>query len=241
MIAPQILIISYGEDLHTRAVMHILEKNKINVEVIDFSSLNRDTHASIYIDNDIDVRIRLSDDRHLKFSDVDTIWWRRPIIPENNLIHDENIRKYIRGEWEHFIEGLEVYSSCRWINSPSANRLANRKTIQLQMAQEIGLKIPKTIVTNDGSVIKDFLDQEMQLIYKHIGSVSHPRSSTKKILPSDINRLSSLLNCPAIFQERIEAESDIRVTIIGKEIFAVEIRSNIGKSPYDWRLLLCSF
>jgi hypothetical protein len=47
--------------------------------------------------------------------------------------------------------------------------------------------------------------------------------------------LDTLCNCPAIFQERIEAQLDIRVTAIGRDLYAAEIESQAGESPLDWR------
>ncbi|RKH25253.1 hypothetical protein D7X75_30375 [Corallococcus sp. CA031C] len=48
-------------------------------------------------------------------------------------------------------------------------------------------------------------------------------------------RLDSLSNCPAIFQEFIDARFDIRVTVVGNRVFAVRIDSQSGQSTLDWR------
>jgi glutathione synthase/RimK-type ligase-like ATP-grasp enzyme len=96
--------------------------------------------------------------------------------------------------------------------------------------------VPKTVITNDQQSVEELAAEGLPLIYKHIGAASHPASMTKPFLQDDLRRLDVLCNCPAIFQERIDAQLDIRVTVIGRDLYAAEIHSQLGKSPLDWRL-----
>ena len=95
------------------------------------------------------------------------------------------------------------------------------------------------------------LNQSLQISY-HAGDTIGFRlvTSTGKVVESqdilsvwwrralqlnDLDRLGSLQYCPAIFQEKIEARLDIRVTAIGGVLYPVEIESQTGYSPLDWR------
>jgi glutathione synthase/RimK-type ligase-like ATP-grasp enzyme len=134
------------------------------------------------------------------------------------------------------LQSLEAFSTeIRWVNPASADRQANIKALQLTAAKDVGLCVPRTLITNDPRSAEAFFYEGASLIYKHIGSAPKPITTTKQFLESDIGRLNSLQNCPAIFQEYIEAQVDIRATIIGDKIFAAEIDSQRGKSPFDWR------
>ena len=73
------------------------------------------------------------------------------------------------------------------------------------------------------------------MIYKRLGATA-PALATMPVGEADLERLETLPNCPAIFQERIDARLDIRVTAIGSELFAAEIESQAGDGALDWRL-----
>jgi glutathione synthase/RimK-type ligase-like ATP-grasp enzyme len=168
-------------------------------------------------------------------ADIDTVWWRRPYQPAEPSDVDEQTKTFVRGEWEQFIDGLEAFTSVRWVNQPTAHRLACRKPGQLVAAQAEGLRVPRTRITNDPETVRHFAAQGFPLIYKRIGTSPEPLAATKPFLDSDLDRLQVLRNCPAIFQERIDARCDIRVTAIGPDLHAAEIDSQRGASPLDWR------
>ena len=163
------------------------------------------------------------------------MWWRRPRLPSAEPDLDEDHRMFVRSEWEHFLGGVEAFGGKLWVNSPAANRSASFKAPQLLAAQSVGLRIPRTLITNDPEAVRQLAATGVPLVYKRIGAAPRPPMATKLLLPSDIERLSTLPACPAIFQEHIPARLDIRVTIIGTEVYAAEIESQKGTSPLDWR------
>ena len=168
-------------------------------------------------------------------SEVASVWWRRPRLPSAAAELDEDVRTFVRSEWEHFLGGLDAFGGKLWVNSPAANRAASFKAPQLLVAQSVGLRVPRTVVTNNPEAVCQLASMGVPLIYKNIGAAPRP-TATKELLPSDMERLGTLPACPAIFQERISARLDIRVTAIGTELYAAEIDSQKGSSPLDWRL-----
>lgn len=143
--------------------------------------------------------------------------------------------KSSRWVWSDGYEGIEAFTPQQWVNSPTSSRLAELKAFQLVNAHAEGLRVPRTRITNDPEAVKEFADDVKNLIYKRIGPVPRPLTATKPLLPSDLARLGDLKNCPTLFQERIDAKLDIRVTVIGQSLYATEIDSQSGASPLDWR------
>ena len=230
-----ILIVAYNDDLHAKAVFDILTRRQVPVEWVDFVSLNKGLYLTFTLTDTTDVSLVTLTGKKIMLSEVETIWWRRPGRPCDDMDLDEETRGFVRAEWEHFIEGLEAFSSVRWVNPPEANRLANRKAFQLVAARAEGLRVPRTIMTNDAQAIRELVAKEIPLIYKRIGTAPRPLTATKALQSADLERLDILCNCPAIFQEYIDAQFDIRVTAIGTDLYAAEIDSQSGHSPLDWR------
>jgi glutathione synthase/RimK-type ligase-like ATP-grasp enzyme len=163
------------------------------------------------------------------------VWWRRPRRPDAATELGHEVHEFVRGEWEHFLLGLESCTHVRWVNAPVAERSAGLKAHQLVVAREEGLRVPWTLLTNDPDEVRSIAGDGPRIVYKRIGPAPRPLTATKELQPTDLERLDVLPNCPAIFQERIDARLDIRVTAIGRELFAAEIDSQSGESPLDWR------
>jgi hypothetical protein len=230
-----VLIVAPVDDLHALAVMQALKRRQISAKWVAFDALNQGVRLTLAIDHVHDAQLRTVGGEVITLADVGTVWWRRPRRPADQPEVDEKTKTFIQGEWDHFIDGLEAYSAVRWVNQPTAHRLAARKPGQLIAAQAEGLRVPRTRITNDPEVVRHFAALGFPLIHKRIGISPEPLAGTKPLLGSDFDRLELLCNCPAIFQERIDARFDIRVTVIGPDLHAAEIDSQAGASPLDWR------
>lgn len=176
---------------------------------------------------------------------VKSVWWR--LKPFNNIptgsaedLYDYNFRQR---EWSHFLEILEdAYPSAYWMNNRQASRYASNKIRQLRIAESVGLKIPKTLVTNNAKLLLQFASSLNAdgLIFKTQTAYVSPNGAiayTRPISTADIPTIAkSLAACPGIFQEQIEKQFELRVTIVGQEFFSAKIKSNHSrKSAIDWR------
>lgn len=183
--------------------------------------------------------------RRLIPDNIRSIWWR--MKPYNNVpthsveaLYDYHFRQR---EWNHFLDVLEdIHPSAYWMNDRQASRRASNKIRQLRIAQSIGLNIPRTIVTNNADALLEFSASlnGKDLVFKTQTSYTSPTGSiayTSPIRAGDIPALAtSLAACPAIFQERIEKRHELRVTIVGRQLFTAKIRSDHSpRSAIDWR------
>lgn len=122
---------------------------------------------------------------------------------------------------------LEATSACV-INRTSANDTNNSKPYQALLIRE-HFEIPATLVTNDPDRVQAFREEFGRIIYK---SISGERSIVTAFAEADIDRLALLANAPAQFQEHVNGV-DVRVHVIGPEVFATRVQSDALDYRYD--------
>jgi glutathione synthase/RimK-type ligase-like ATP-grasp enzyme len=113
------------------------------------------------------------------------------------------------------------------INPPTAMAVNNSKPYQLRLIAGFGFDVPQTLVTTDPSAVRAFAAQHGRLIYK---SVSGTRSIVNTLTDTSLERLECVENAPTQFQEYIPG-CDVRVHVVGTEVFATEVRSE----AHDYR------
>lgn len=107
------------------------------------------------------------------------------------------------------------------LNRLSASASNRSKPYQLGRLRDIGFALPDTIVTTDPSFVWEFIGRHPHVIYK---STSGVRSIVKMFAAEDQERIDSISACPTQFQQYIDG-TDIRVHVIGRDLFAVRIDS----------------
>jgi glutathione synthase/RimK-type ligase-like ATP-grasp enzyme len=109
------------------------------------------------------------------------------------------------------------------------------KTFQAGLIRRFGFGIPETIVTNDPDQVIAFVEQCAaegdEVVYK---SVSGTRSIVQTFGEQDRARLSRVRWCPTQFQRRVRG-TDIRVHVVGSQIFATRIESTATDYRYSLR------
>ena len=199
--------------------------------------------AEIQATYDPKVGVTFSDaDQSIRGEQIRSVWYRRmrsPILPRNL---DCGTRDFCERESRAFLEGvLASLPADRWLSLPAAVARAERKPYQLAVAARLGFDIPATVVTNDEAVVRA-ASKRNQLVAKAVSSgyVRSPEGNraifTSAVSPDDIAQLDGLSMAPVTFQEMVRKVSDIRVTVVGEDVFAAEILSQDRESSrVDWR------
>lgn len=183
-----------------------------------------------------------SDAGRVHSNQIRSVWYRRNVAPALPTHLDEYEREFCARESRAFLEGaLTSIPTNRWLSHPSSIWRAERKLYQLSVAKQLGLNVPPTAVTNDENAIRGFAS-ERQVIGKAVSSgyIDSPDGYramfTTALDSTDLDDLSGLSLSPVIFQEHVRKAVDIRVTIVGGEVFAAEIMSQTHpSSTTDWR------
>lgn len=119
------------------------------------------------------------------------------------------------------------------INAFSSIKSGGMKIGQLEEAKNLGLNIPDTIYTEKKKELLKFLSGHGgKSIIKNIGNYTvGARHGIRVFLTQEIDygfvkknfKRERKNNYPVFLQEKIECKREIRVTIIGKQLFAVQI------------------
>ncbi len=174
----------------------------------------------------------------------DVVWFRKPSLIKMEDIKVPELYKEVC--WESyqmlFKSMLTIFPSAFWISDYwNIMKVGNSKPYQLQLAVKLGLKIPRTLVTSNSK------DAERFVLGTHANCVTKPFTDatvikdgltnsmfTTRIDKSSIN-FNGLNLTPMIFQEEILGV-DVRVTVIGNEVFPCRIDKNASaQKEVDWR------
>jgi glutathione synthase/RimK-type ligase-like ATP-grasp enzyme len=233
-----VLIIAPSDDVHAEVLQGRLQQLNVDAIIWDLSRLpSKDTCTFHITPDSLEVGIN-SKPRSLKLLDISSIWWRRPtahVIDE--AVTDERVRSYCQHETRTFIRGVFGAAGVPLINDPEVEVRAERKPLQLRTAQHSGFLVPRTLMTNDPSDVRRFFDDlRGRCVYKAFGAPRWQMVETRRLTEEDLGRLDSLRHAPIIVQEYIERGRDIRVTVVGRDVFAAEAIVNDAVGDIDWRL-----
>lgn len=183
----------------------------------------------------------LPDQTELSLADCKVIWWRRPqpftLHPE---IQRTSHRTFTYNECYEAFSGLWQAHDAFWVNPPPRDEAAARKAYQLRIAQEVGLNIPTTLITNDPDRARDFIAAQgyEKTVYKAFSATEQEWRETRLLKRNELALIDSVRYAPVIFQEYIPAEFDLRVTVVGEEIFVAAIHSQETSYKVDYRMAM---
>jgi glutathione synthase/RimK-type ligase-like ATP-grasp enzyme len=169
---------------------------------------------------------------------IRAIWNRRPRPPKVSTRITPEYRQFALEESTHALQGLWRLSSDRfWVNRYIDNQIAANKPYQLHLANELGFRTPKTLITNEPDLALDFFEVcHGEMIFKCFTN-SLSTIYTTRVNKEDLTeRAPEIRLSPCLFQEYVPKKVELRVTIIGHKIFTAEIHSqNSDRSKHDWR------
>jgi glutathione synthase/RimK-type ligase-like ATP-grasp enzyme len=237
-----IAVVSYAEDPHAVAVMAHLRELGARVELLDLSELpDRATLAIGYPNGGAPTLEYLPEGRApIDLRDVRAFWWRRPQVANPEAIADPAARLFAANEWQEAIAGLWQLVDARWINDPVRDEVAARKALQLQVATEVGLAVPRTLVTSDPGRARAFLESrpEGETVFKTFSCTHEVWRETRLVTEADVAELEAVRLAPVIFQEYVRAEVDLRITAVDGRLFTAAIHSQSTDYPVDFRMSL---
>ncbi len=178
-------------------------------------------------------------------AEVRAVWLRRLVRPALDPALSADFRDQCSRESEAALRGfLDGLAAARWVNSLARAQEASIKPRQLRIAREVGLRIPRTLITNDAAEARAFFDElegrvVMKLLTALSSSMGRPARFlyTTEVQRSDLDDLGGLRHSPVVFQERIPARRELRVVWVAGAIFAgaIEWQPAGGGPVVDWR------
>lgn len=230
-----ILIISFTDNEHVRRVTRHLTRP---FEVVDEGWFPSRLGLCFSADADhAALSFRTPEGADIDLMRVGAVWRRRirPLTIDPALT-DPVSRLFAWSESNEALAGAWYATECFWMNPPLADEEAQRKIRQLQIAREVGLAIPETLVTNQPEAARAFVEARGpgEVIRKAFRNISEAPRETAKVLPVDLDRMDSVRFAPVIFQRFVAADLDLRTTCVDGEMFTAAIRSD-AEHQVDYR------
>lgn len=237
-----ILVVSHPADEHARAVRRALRRRGADSRLLDLSRFPAELSLTIGAgagSGDDGPVLAPRRGRPLRLDEVRTIWWRRPLpfVLHDDLRGDQRRISAWREAREAFA-GMWQSLDVRWVNHPLREEAATHKAWQLALAGRLGLRVPRTCITSDPARARAFVAgvRPGQVVFKSLQATRADWRPTRLLGAKELARLDVVRHAPVIFQEYVEAGVDVRVTAVGRRLFATAIHVSDTDHPADFRV-----
>lgn len=241
----KILIITHTADnFSIEKVTEYIEKNNCQVIRFDVDLYPLQNKLSTTFQNGEWVSILETPEAQYRLDDISAIWYRRAYNIGSGLKEELDAKFYgaamgeIRNTLFGFIESVDTYS----LGKPGIYRRLDSKEEQLKVADKLGLTIPDTCITNNPDVAKKFILQHRNVVAKMQTGFAITEDGVESVVFTNVvsedklEELDTLLYCPMQFQKMIEKKKELRITIVGRDVYAFEIDSQqFEDAKVDWR------
>ncbi|MFE7129342.1 MvdC/MvdD family ATP grasp protein [Streptomyces sp. NPDC057638] len=180
--------------------------------------------------------------RTVRLEEIGSIWWWHPGLPDvskQSLAVEE--AEWVRNETVAGVAGTLASLDCLHLNHPVATRAAQIKPDVLVQAARSGLAVPPTWVGNrvdgahrfatglDGPVVVKSLVSPV--IDYHDGH--NATFYTTRLDPDILNE--SITACAHQLQSEIDKAFEVRLAVVGREMFAARIDAHSAAAAADFR------
>lgn len=183
--------------------------------------------------------------REVDLCGVGAVWHRRlSVATRLPREMDAQLRAASVGESRAALLGALAGLAAFRVDAEASIRRAEQKPLQLRVARELGLEVPRTLVTNDPAAARDFYAEcGGRVVVKMLSSFAvYDREGRENVVftnpvgPEDLEDLSGLGLCPMTFQERVEKSLELRATVVGRRVFTAAVDSQTSeRAAHDWR------
>jgi len=242
-----VAILAPSQDLESLAVAAAVKRLGAEPVVVDTRLLPEAALATFKVSNGFPLQRWFTSPGTSFSGDIRAVWKRMWLPPGPPLAAPPEDRRFASAECHEFVQTIwaDFERAPLVVNRESSRLRARRKVAQLEAARKAGLKIPETIVSNDPDVIRDFVGGTTKTIYKSLTQsaivwredggtlVTYAAPVTVEDLVDD----DLLSSAPGIFQELVSTAYALRVTVVGRDVFAARIHWNADRVGIDWRRL----
>lgn len=242
-----VLIITLPGDSHAHAVRWAIEKLGGSTKIVYPADLC-DGASWAFEPSEPRLAIRYGSSREdLDFGAFRSIWMRRPpgVLPQAHL-PDRVESAIAEGDFGTMAQSVyRLLERGRFAVNPYAStRIAGLKPLQLSVATEVGMAVPRTLVGNDPEAIRDFFGRlRGNVVFKPFTSPVWQTKGGPTMVPTtrlwpELLHGTDLAAGPGIFQELIDKAAEVRVTVMGRSVFAWEKRFDATAGlDVDWSLI----
>jgi glutathione synthase/RimK-type ligase-like ATP-grasp enzyme len=211
-----------GINLMTRGIDYL----RFNLDDIPYQA-----NVRYIISNDSAVSIAFNiDNQTIDISNISLVVLRDFDVYTLNSAGSELGDTFSFQQWSDAMRTIQSRLTCPWINSLDSTQRADDRLKQLSTAKDVGFSIPNTLITNDPTAAHDFYkinngDIVAKALHHHRVEVKGKVYSmyTHRLAHTDVSKLENLVYAPCVLQQWLCKQSELRVTVVGDEVFATKI------------------
>jgi hypothetical protein len=181
------------------------------------------------------------DGRSVDIASIGSVWCRgfRPSGFPAGL--GEEDQRFVQDEAQRALDALTTVLTVPWVNHPHNFARANSKAAQLMVARDVGLDVPRTLISNEPDLVRSFIEKvPADIVYKaHSQSLNLERGKalyTGLVTKKEVEQLDLIRISPGVFQEYVAKSFELRVTAVGSRLFSGRIESQSSQETIiDWR------
>lgn len=234
-----VLIISNSADIHSDDL--VMACSRQGVKCFRYNTDHFRIGGKLNFEVTKDCSLKL-EPHHCHLPDVDLLIYRRP-EPAHRKRKDIEpwLGSFLDKEWETLEEALSLLVRGKVMNPLSSSGLSQNKVVQLHIAKQFGLNVPKTLISNDIEELKNFA-HDKNLISKGIHNSGYlyagkmRGAATVNISLAEIE-ISSQVGCPTLLQEKIKAAAIWRIITVGEKTFGFRMTGDKLAGEPDSRVI----
>ncbi len=242
--ARTVLVITHSADPAPARVIAELEQSGAQAVRLDTDRFPRESQLVLEQGPGRRSRFLFRDgDQLVDLLSVDSVWYRRFYRAELDPELDPSYRDYAQAETRTLLSALfAALGHARWVDPIERVHRAHHKTLQLEIAQRAGFVVPDTLTTNDPEAARRFFAAHPAIVTKMLNAISFRDDGTEQMVFTSVVTeehllaLDGLRHCPAVFQEKVEKDVELRVAVVGKKLFVASVSAEPGTpGAVDWR------
>lgn len=243
----KIVMLTHSDDITgmLQELRKNLEDRGAQVMRFDTDRFPIDAQAVFAQDQDGEAIRFCTNGQELRIEDGDAIWYRRARwagkLPQDM---DRQLRHGCVSESKALLLGMLAAAPCFVMDSPDLVRLRGHKPQQQRIAREVGLATPRTLMTNDPEQARAFIAScpggaiaKMLAAFPIMDEAGVEQVVfTTALTNQHIAELDGLRYSPMVFQEQLQKRLELRITVVGSQMFAAAIDSQrTAGAETDWR------
>ena len=239
------MLLTHGADFYTvELVADALTRRGARPFRLNTERFPASVKLSARLGNDRCAHLITDEGAHLFAEEVRAVWARKLWTPRMDSDLDERFREMCVRESVAAFEGfLDALHDARWVNDIQRERAAENKQRQLRVAAASGLRIPRTLVTNDPAAARQFFDEtEGRMVAKLLRPLTVSMNAdsdfvyTSRVNAEDLDAADTLRHSPMVFQELIPKARELRIAWVDGEAFTGALdASGTSRGQTDWR------
>lgn len=237
-----VLILAEDCDPTVDRVVLALSKKDVRAHRMDLGWFPDRLRVDAELDGDRWTGVLSTPGRDTSLKSLRSVWYRRPTPPRFPADMSQAARAHAEREARLGLGGVLATLPVLWVNHPARDADHAYKPRQLELAGRCGLPVPRTLITNDPHAARRFAGStDHGVVIKVLGSswlhdngkrmIAH----THRLTPADLTDLDGIALTTHQIQEWVPKQYEVRLIVVGRQMFAVAIRTTDPDAHVDWR------